>query len=334
MNFKTSLLNSAMAPKLPNQEGEGGGGSDPNAWKTSLAGGDAARMQLLEGFDAPDKLFERLGRPPLDDWRKAMAGDDAEELKRLERFTDPAMFHKTYRNMEKSFSDAGRVKLPGEGASAEELAAWSKAIGLPEKPDGFEVKAKPPEGYEPSEADKSVLGRLTTKLHEAMSKGYRPADIVNLAHEFYYGEATQAAIDADNRAAEMALEAEADLKSMWGSKFDENARWAIAGVQQFFPGKGQEELDDFLGLTLSSGHKLGDHPMFLRMMASVGLQHAEDPFFLASKNQNQGFDPEKRKAEIMALRDTDPKRYNSPDIQAELDKIIAGLARRNATRAA
>jgi hypothetical protein len=46
------------------------------------------------------------------------------------------------------------------------------------------------------------------------------------------------------------------------------------------------------------------------------------------KGENQGFDPAKRKAEIMALRETNTKLYASPEIQAELDRINAGLARR------
>lgn len=306
-----------------------------NTVRATLAGGDQTRAQMLQSFETPEALFEKLGAQPQEfDWRKAMAGDDQEELKRLERFADLTTARKSWREAEKRVTEAGRVKLPGENATAEELAEWAQSFGVAESPDKYEIKATPPEGYEVSDNDKALLGRLQTKLHEAISKGARAGDLMNIATQFYYDEAGQSMAATEERAAELALDTKDELTKLWGSKADENIKWAVAGVKQFFPGKSEEEMDDFLGLQLSTGHRLGDHPMFLRMMAQVGLQHAEDPFFMQMKGDNRGFDPEKRKAEIMALRETNTKLYNSPEIQAELDKINAGLARRAETRAA
>lgn len=307
---------------------------DPNAWRTALAGDNADRAKLLEGFETPDKLFERISRPPIDDWRKAMAGDDPDELKRLERFADPASARKSWREAEKRLSEGGRIKIPGEGASDEELTEWRKALGVAESPDKYEIKVQPPAGYEVTDSDKGVLSRLQTKLHDAVSKGAKAPDLMNIATEFYFEEAVSAGNAAEEAAADAAADAEAELREAWGSKFDENVNWAVAGLRQYFPGDGDGEFQKFLGLRLSSGHKLGDHPVLLRMFANIGREHAEDPFFMKMKDGNKGYDPETRKREIMSLRETDPKQYEKLSAPGgELDQINAGLARR-AERAA
>jgi hypothetical protein len=309
----------------------------PNdAWSTqraALAGGDQTRAQLLESIASPDQLFERLtAKPPEFDWRKAMAGEDADEIKYLERFPDLPTARKSWREADKRINESGRVKIPGENATDADKAEWAKAIGLAEKPDAYEITAAPPAGYQISDGDKAIVGRLQAKLHEALAGGARAPDLMNIATQFYFDESMNAANAAEDRAAEAAVETEAQLKDLWGGQYDANVQWAVAGLKQFFvpssPDKLDEELDQFLGIPLATGHKLGDHPMILRMFSTVGRQFAEDPFFLKMKGENQGFDPAKRKAEIMALRETNTKLYASPEIQAELDRINAGLARR------
>lgn len=307
-------------------------GSNPNDsadWRATLAGDNAERLEALRAYETPDALFEKLNaKPPAaPDWRTVLAGDNADDLKLLEGVAEPATFLKRFRDTRKALTESGRVRLPGEGADDETLAEWRKAFGVAEKPDAYEITAKAQDGYEPSDNDKALLGRLSTKLHEAMSKGARAGDLMNIATQFYYDEAGAAAIASEDRAAELALDTKDELTKLWGSSFDENVSYAIAGVRQFFPGKTDEELDEFLGMRLETGHKIGDHPAFLRMFAQVGREHAEDPFFQKMRGENKGFDPAARKAELLALRETDPRRYASKEVQDELDRINAGLLR-------
>lgn len=59
----------------------------------------------------------------------------------------------------------GMVKVPGEGATAEELAAWRKAIGVPDDVAGYGI-TKPealPEGVEWNEAEAAAFA---AKAHE------------------------------------------------------------------------------------------------------------------------------------------------------------------------
>lgn len=300
-------------------------------WRAPLAGDNAERMEVLKAYETPDKLFEKLSAPAPEapDWRKLLAGESADDLKMLEGISEPAHLLKRYNGALKAVTDGNRVRLPGEGATEEDLAGWRKAFGIAEKPDGYQITAKPADGYEPTDSDKDFLGRMHGRLHEALSKGAKAGDLMNIATQLYYDEAANAAAGSEDRAAELALDTKDELVKVWGSQYDENISYAVAGITQFFPGKSQEEIDQFLGLRLETGHKLGDHPQLLRMFAQIGREHAEDPFFQKMRGENKSFDPVARKAEIMKLRETSPKLYNTPEIQAELDRINAGLAKQS-----
>lgn len=70
-------------------------------------------------------------------------------------FKDLDSLVKSYREAEKGLRDGGRIKVPGEGAQAEEVTAFHRAIGVPEKAEGYEIKG--PEGVALNDA---VLGQL------------------------------------------------------------------------------------------------------------------------------------------------------------------------------
>lgn len=70
-------------------------------------------------------------------------------------FKDLDSLVKSYREAEKGLRDGGRIKVPGEGAQADEVTAFHRAIGVPEKAEGYEIKG--PEGVKLNDA---VLGQL------------------------------------------------------------------------------------------------------------------------------------------------------------------------------
>lgn len=307
------------------------------AWetmRTSLSGGNADRAKVLEGFASPDALFERItAEPPAaPDWRVQMAGEDQDALKFLEKYADPQQAMKAWRSLQTKLSEGGKVKVPGEGATPEEIAEYVKAIGVPEKVDGYQITAKPADGYEVSESDKAFLGGTTEKLHELLAKGAKPGDIVNFLHQTYYDAAAQSVIDAENAAADLAYEGEQANRKLWKEKYEENIQWAIAGAKQYFPGS-EAEFEETMGLRMADGRALFDHPMIQRIFAQVGREHAEDPFFLAQKDGGKGFDPEKRITEIHAMRNgTADQRREYQKLSApggELEKLMAVRERKS-----
>lgn len=331
----------------PNAGGGGGGGGDPPAmtseqWQTiraSLAAGDPERAKALEAYDAPEKLFGKLTEQPVErDWRKEMAGDDPEELKFLERYSDPVAARKAWKEAAQKIREDGRVKVPGEGATPEEIAEFNKALGVPESPDKYEITAQPIDGYDVSDTDKQFLADMTAKLHDAISKGAKPKDIVNLAHQLYYDAAADAAIASESAAAEFAEAGEKANRQLWGSQYDANIKLAIAGAKHVFPGS-SDEFEAFMGRRLADGGALFDDPIIQRIFAQSAREMGvhEDPFFLAAKDNNKGFDPVKRKQEILALKDgTSAQREEYRQLSApggELEKLNAALARQKSQAA-
>lgn len=313
--------------------GGAGGAGDAATWdsvRQSLSGGNADRAQLLSSFTTPDALFERLNTQP-PDWRAQMAGDNADDLQFLNKYADPQQAFKAWRSATTKLSEGGRVKVPGENATPEERAEYARAIGVPDKVEAYKITAKPAQGYTETEGDKAFIPTLTTKVHEMLARGAAPQDIMNFAVQTYYDIAAQNIIESETQAAAKFDEGVAANKKLWGDEYDKNIHWAIAGARQFFPGD-DKAFEEFAGIKLDSGHKLLDHPLMQRIFAQVGSQFSEDPFFLQNAGQNAGFEPEKRKQEILAMKNgTAAQQREYAKLSApggELERINEGLARR------
>lgn len=307
------------------------------AMRTQLAGGNQDRATLLQSIASPDLLFEKLTAKPAEpqpptwaEMQKMLAGDDPAAQQFWSRYADPSLATKGVLNLQQSLSAGGRVKLPGENATPEELAEYAKAMGIPEAPDKYNITAQPAKGYEVTEADKELIGGVTKELHELVSKGARPEQLVNFAVQKIYDIQAQNIVAAEERAADAAYEGEQENRKLWGDKYDQNIGWAIAGAKHFFPGT-DEEFEALMGTKLDTGHALFDHPVVQRIFAQIGMEHAEDPFFKAQSQRNSAFDPNKRIAEIQSWRNgTAQQRKDYAAATApggELIKLQEGLQR-------
>lgn len=279
-------------------------------------------------------MFARLNAPTADweTFKKSMAGDDPKALEFLNRFADPQQAFKAWQSAQTKLTEGGKIKIPDANSTPEEVAAYNKAIGLPEKVEDYKITAKAPDGYEVTDYDKSALSNITTKVHEALAKGAKPNDIVNFAHNLYYEMSADAATKSEETAADLALETERQMRELWGdAEYDNKIALGIAGAQKFFPTQDQAEFEKFMGLKLETGHALFDHPIVQRMFAQIGLQHVEDPFFLAAAKGKTDFDPSKRVAEIQKMRtgtSAEQKQYATLSAPGgELERLMAGLER-------
>jgi len=255
-----------------------------------------------------------------DDWRASWADAlklDEKGRERLGRFNAPHEVWNSYLNAEQKLSDRRAVRIPDANATPEEVAAWNKARGVPDTPDGYKVDVAPPEGLELGDSDKAVLKALTVEAHK---RGFDPG-VVNFAHEFFYQQAAEAAAQQLARADTAAADAEKALRREWGREYDTNVKWASAAATQF-------GLGEALNAVMADGSRLGDNPVVIKAMAQIGRLNAEDPFMLQAAGQGNGKGVEDRKRELMELRRTDPGRYASSEVQAELERINTALARR------
>lgn len=95
-------------------------------------GGDAGTAAAAAGTD-PD-WYANLSaeaegdKPSARDWVKSLGVKDLDGLAKVARDNQAAL------------RDSGRVKVPGEGAAADEIAGFHRAIGVPEAADGYVIE--------------------------------------------------------------------------------------------------------------------------------------------------------------------------------------------------
>jgi hypothetical protein len=213
------------------------------------------------------------------------------------------------------------VEIPGSDATAEQLAAYAEARGVPKTANEYKIEAKPHEATPITPYDADVLKTVTAALH---AKGGVLADplVINEVHRLYYDQVAQTAATRAAMAERAALEAQKTLQTEWGNEYKRNLGYAKGAVTQF----GDEAV---FSLELADGSLLAENPQFLRLMAAVGRQNSEDPLILelanGSNNPSQTLQAEKDA--IMRLRSSDPGKYARAETQARLDAINAALAR-------
>lgn len=286
---------------------------------SSSGGSVPTQPAAPDGAPAPAASEPSAGAGDVDwraQWSDALKLDDTAK-QRLTRFNAPHEVFNSYLNIEKKLSDSRAVRVPDANSTPEEIAAFRKALGVPDTPDGYKVDVAPPEGLELAETDKGVLKAITAEAHK---RGFSP-DVVNFAHEFFYQQAAEAAAQQIAVAEQSALNAEKALRQEWGRDYDQNVRWANAAATQF-------GMKDVLNTRLADGSLLGDNPVLIKAMAKIGRLNAEDPFMLQAAGQGAGRSVEDRKQELMQLRISDPRKYASQEVQRELEQINTALARR------
>lgn len=253
------------------------------------------------------------------DWRGKLAGEDAKFRKELDRFTDEGSFAKAYKEVRSKATDPRRVSIPGDDATDDDRAAYAKARGIPETADKYEIKVKPPQGYEPTDTDKERLTDITAFLH-AKGGVYADPAVVNAAHELYYREAETAVAYAVATAARQAELTNEALGKLWpGPEKARNVGFAKAAAAHYF-GKEWSEIAD---MQFADGSLLGDNVSFIKALARVGRETMEDPIFLeAGRNGADASKSIQSELEgLLSLRASNRAKYNSPDVQKRLAEL-------------
>lgn len=291
--------------------------------KSAPEGKPAKDTVVASGKEAPAKEVAPAGGDA--DWRAAIAGEDKKIAKQLERFDSLSTFGKSYFEANAKLTSGKLVQIPGEDATDEDRAAWNKARGIPETPDKYEIKVKPPEGMELTDHDKSRLGAITAALHKAGGVMADPA-VVNYAHSLYYAEREEAEAQMEATATIQRERTEQYLAKLWpGPERKRNLMFADQAIGHFF-GKDFAEVKD---MQFADGSRLGDNVQFIQAMAKIGRMTMEDPVFLeAGRNGADAYKSlQQERANIMALRHSNPGQYASADTQKRLQEIYAAIER-------
>ena len=198
-----------------------------------------------------------------EDWRAKMAGSDAKELKRLARFKSPADVYASNRELERKMS-SGQVAKLADDATADQIAAWRKDNGIPDKPEGYLENLT--SGLVIGDDDKPAVGSFLTAMH---SKNVAP-DVVSEALDWYY-KSQESAVTAQSQAdKEFRAKSEDALRGEWGGEYRGNIN-AIKAFLDVAP-----TVDDgiplsnlLMGARLADGTAFGDNPAVLKWLSRL-----------------------------------------------------------------
>lgn len=242
-----------------NGDGGSGDGDDPS--KAGAKGGEGDAGDQGGSGDDPD-------------WRDLMAGDDKDLRKRLERFGSIEDVGKSLKEAERLARAKGVSAPPAADAPLEEKAAfYTQHFGRPEKAEDISVEPNLPEGEEFREEEVTLLKGALGMAHQSGVFGKEQLDaLAQMVTDMVVGGRQEMGKKVE--AARTATETE--LRKVWGRDYDVNLEYAnaYAGMRCQQAGVKPAEL---AGLRLEDGSLLGDHPLWARVMALGGRDHAEDP---------------------------------------------------------
>jgi hypothetical protein len=196
-----------------------------------------------------------------EDWRQAMAKGDDKALNVYSRFTSPEALAEAYLQANKKISGGEfRVELPKDReATPQELQAWRKQEGVPEKPEDY-YKVLDPEVVI-GEADKEAIDGLMKQMH---SLGAKP-EHVKVAIDTFYNAVEKAQEEAAEAQASIKKQSEDVLRKEWGAEYRSNIN-AMANLLKGAPQPVQDALHGAVG---PDGAMLFNNADFMRWFAGL-----------------------------------------------------------------
>jgi hypothetical protein len=133
--------------------GAGGGAEGQGGEGQGGAGGEAAGGPDPDWYQQVSADTSEGEKASLRDWVKSLGVKDLTGLAKVARDNQAAL------------RESGRIKVPGEGASAEEVSGFRKAIGVPDTAEGYTLPEVKDEAGKVIELDKGLLGKLVPDAH-------------------------------------------------------------------------------------------------------------------------------------------------------------------------
>ena len=264
------------------------------------AGGDDAGKTAAED--------EKASSLP-DDWRELAANGDDDALKLLKRYGSLNGVVKALIEKDKLIR-SGKIKRDMPDPKDEKaMAEWRKAEGIPDDPSGYKL----PDAVikRMTDEDKPMLASFTDYAHK---KG-APQGVVDIASEWYFDMAEQAAEQQAASDLEASEATEAELRKDWAhGEYKANMTLAKRFVEGI-PGVGESWTE----ARMPDGRLLGSIPEFIQWASDQGRGEFGDVTFANSDSERKHT---ARREEIEKIRDTDFDRYENEGLDKELRTLI------------
>jgi len=251
-------------------------------------------------------------------WRDGIA-EDLRTHPSLADFKDVGSLAKSYVETKALVGKRvdGLVKIPGEQATADEVTAWRKAIGVPEQPDGYTVRL--PDGVT---VHAETLAAFRKRAHDLGLTPKQAEALVQFDLERHQASQQQ----AHTQAATAKTEAEKALRAEWKEQFDTR----LALTQRFVEQYGGAELIDELDVNGKA-----NSPKLIRLLEKIATEYHERGLVRGESTAKRTEEIRQRLAEIQADKDF-RNDFDNPARHALLVKeryaLVTDLARREAMK--
>lgn len=225
-----------LFPKYPLMDQAGdqaaGGGGDAGA---AAAGADAGKEAAGAAAGAGAAASAQANGDWPENWVKLASNNDEKVEKMLGRYSSPKALAEAHIALRKRMDSGEFVQKLGKDAKPEEIAKWRKDNGIPEKPDGYELKFD--SGLVIGKEDMPIIDSFRKVAHE---HNLDP-NAVKATIEWYYG-AQEQAVEARAAQDEQERQETIDLMSgEWGAAVKDERR-GIEQVLSLFPESVRETL--------------------------------------------------------------------------------------------
>ena len=280
----------------------------------------AVETAAIETADKPvDAPAEEKAVAPdwPDDWRDKLAKGDEKARKRLDRFQSPADVLRSWQELEKRMSSGEvKAKLP-DNATDEQLSAWRKDNGVPDKPEGY-LDALP-KGLVIGDEDKPLLEGYLQRVH---GKNVSP-EVVAETLDWYYSqqeEALAAQATADREQEQAAADV---LRAEWGGEYRSN----INSIKAFLSSAPADDSGKplaalLMGARLADGTPFGSNPAALRWMARLASAANPAGFVAPGAGGSQAESVATEIAKIEGIMRSDRNAYNKDTKMQERLRVL------------
>lgn len=200
------------------------------------------------------------------DWRSLVSEDLRSHAERFQSLDDVIKA-----NVETRQRLSNAIFPLRKNAKEEDVAAFRKAIGVPERIEDYEINQ--PEGWPDDYFENEDVANRLKGFAEVAHASNVPQAGFQAILDWYFSETAseQAAMAAeDERFAEQAI---AELRGKWGpANFEREKAYADRGAEWALG----EDFEEFRNLKTSDGKYVADHPMVLSALNKIGRAVAED----------------------------------------------------------
>ncbi|HEX5461889.1 MAG TPA: hypothetical protein VFX20_18135 [Steroidobacteraceae bacterium] len=197
-------------------------------------------------------------------WREAWASGDDKKLNWAKRYASPqAMIDAAWSAQERISKGELAQPLP-ENPSTEQLIAYRKSHGIPEKPEGY-LEALPKELHLEAE-DRAIIAPYLPIMHE-LNLGPKAA-----ARLIQFRQAEVERQINERTAADTALRTKTEdaMRQEWGGEYRANVNHITSFLQSRL---GEEGFHDIMNARTPSGDPLLGSPGVLRAFAQLAVEH-------------------------------------------------------------